>query len=627
MSLGSQIAGIKDAARVLKKLPRLRRRAALVVLIFLVGFFFLFLRLFYLQILQADTLSAYAANYRTQTYTIHGKRGDILDSKGQVLATSIERYNVGVNQKLISSYVRYGSRKENGKVVKYIDGTGAAAAAEELAPILDMDRAELGGMLLGGKDKSTFAYIARDISPEKWREIQRLGIVGIEPEQYMKRVYPNGRVAGNILGFIGQSDQNPNQKVGQMGIEATQEDILAGKDGKKTLEITSSGVALPNGGIQTEEAIDGSSVRLTIDRDLQNSLMVAVDEAVARHSAQWGAAIVIEVGTGRVLALVDSNCPDPSNLEAVSSDNWGSRAVQAPVEPGSTGKLITFSAVLEEGTVDPYTTFTVPYEITMPNGETIHNSTRNETEQMTVAGILAKSHNTGMVQIGDTISDETRYSYLKSFGIGKKTGIELPAESSGIMSDYSDWDNRTRYTTMFGQGWAATTVQMGQVAAIIANKGVEVPVHIIDSTTDVNGVEKPTVISENRRRVISEETAQTMLQMMQAVTQKGATAPRAAIEGYNVAGKTGTAQVPDENGRLTRRVSSFIGILPAEDPQIAVAVVVYGAAGAGYGGDVAAPVFKDVGTFAVRQLGIKPSTVPLYEYPWTASQLSQGTDQ
>ncbi|MBR5950592.1 MAG: penicillin-binding protein 2, partial [Actinomycetaceae bacterium] len=594
MSVGSQIAGVKTFMHAIMRLPRLRRRTAVVILIFLIGFLFLFLRLFYLQVLRADTLADSATDFHTHKSVEHGKRGDILDSKGEVLATTIERYNVGVDQKRISNYVRYDSRKVNGKSVFYVSGTGAAAAAEELAPILNMDRAELGGLLLGGKNKSTFVYIARDISPETWREIQRLGITGIEPEQYMKRVYPNGNVAGNVLGFIGKSDESPDVAVGQMGIEATQEEILAGKDGETKVQIAPTGVVLPSGETRREEAVDGSSVRLTIDRDLQNSLMQAVDSAVERHHAQWGAAVVVEVGTGRVLALVDSNSPDPGNLEG-SPEDWGSRAVQAPVEPGSTGKLITFSTVLEKGTVDPYTVYTVPYEMTMPNGESFHNSTKHETEQMTVAGILAKSYNTGMVQIGDTVDDKTRYEYLQSFGIGRATGIELPAESAGLLKEYDQWDNRTRYTTMFGQGWAATTVQRGQMAATIANGGVEVPLHIIDSTIDPDGVETPTVVGESRR-VVSEETATTMLQMMQGVTQKGGTAPRGAIEGYNVAGKTGTAQVADENGRLTRRVSSFIGIVPAEDPQIAVAVVVYGASGAGYGGDVAAPVFKDVGT-------------------------------
>lgn len=618
------VSRLGELVRSYTSLSLVSRRLVVITAFFLLGVFLLFFRLFFLQVSAADTLARTASTFRTNTYVLHSKRGDIVDSSGAVLATSVERYNVGVNQQLIGGYVRY---EEDGKTVS---GTGAAAAAEALAPILELDRAELGGILLGEgaqEDRSTFVYIKKDISPETWREVKELGIPGIEPEQYMKRVYPNGSVAGNILGYVGLTGTGDDEvPIGQMGIEASQEEILHGVDGEMTVE-TVSGAVLPSGHEETIPAIDGGSVKLTIDRDLENSLMGAVDEAVRRHSAKWGAAVVIEVGTGRVLALVDSDSPDPSNLKATSAENWGSRAVQAPIEPGSTGKLITFSAVLEEGTVDPYTMFTVPYEITMPNGETIHDSEDHPTEQMTVAGILAKSFNTGLIQIGDTIKDDVRFSYLKKFGIGEKTGIELPAESSGLLTAPKKWDRRSHYTTMFGQGWAATTLQLGQVAATIANDGVRVPLHIVESVTDVNGTEIPTAIGQ-AERVISPETAQTMLKMMQGVTLKDSTAPAAAIEGYNVAGKTGTAQMPDENGNLTKRVSSFVGILPADDPQIAIAVAVYGAAGTAYGGDVAAPVFKEVGTFAVRQLGIPPSSEPLYKYPWTASQLrAEGTDE
>ena len=610
---------LREQRNAYASLSLVPRRLGVLALVFLLGLSVLFFRLFFLQVSAADTLADTASEFRTQKYVLHGKRGDILDSSGSVMATSIERYNVGVNQYRVAEYVRYG-KDENGEDTNVVLGTGAAGAAAELAPILEMDRAELGGLLMGEGEKSTFVYIKKDISPETWRKVNALAIPGIEPEQYMKRVYPNGRVAGNILGFVGLSgDGKDETPKGQMGVEASQDDVLRGKDGEAIVE-TVAGAVLPNGRNETKPAVDGGSVKLTIDRDLENSLMTAIDEAVARHSAQWGAAVVIEVGTGRVLALVDSDSPDPSNLQDTPTEDWGSRAVQAPVEPGSTGKLVTFSAVLEEGTVDPYTMFTVPYEITMPNGETVHDSEDHATEQMTVAGILAKSFNTGLIQIGDTISDDVRFSYLKKFGIGEKTGIELPAESAGLLTEPKKWDRRSHYTTMFGQGWAATTLQLGQIAATIANDGVRVPLHVVESVTDANGTEVPTAIGD-AERVISSETATTMLQMMQGVTLKESTAPAAAIDGYNVAGKTGTAQVPDENGQLTKRVSTFVGILPADDPQIAIAVAVYGAAGTAYGGQVAAPVFKDVGTFAVRQLGIPPSSQPLYKYPWTASQL------
>ncbi|MBE6484375.1 MAG: penicillin-binding protein 2 [Actinomycetaceae bacterium] len=610
-------AGIDSWWRSYLRQPIGVRRIRSVATIFLVCAVVLTARLVDLQVVRAATLSDTASSFRTRTYTLHAKRGDILDSSGAVLATSIERYNVGVNQKLIGNYVRYD---DDGNVI----GTGAAAAAEVLAPLLDMDQAELGGLLLGGEQKSTFVYIKKDISPELWREINSLGIAGIEPEQYMKREYPNGAVAGNVIGYVGETEESA-EATGQAGIERSQNDILSGTDGSLSVELAGGGAVLPNGQRSEVAAIDGSSVKLTIDRDLENELLEAVNRSVQDNGAEWGAAVVIEIGTGRVLALVDSGSPDPSNLAASSADSWGSRAVSAPVEPGSTGKLVTFSATIDQGTVSPESLFTVPDTFTTSSGETIHDNDGHATEDMTVAGILAKSYNTGLVQIGDTISDETRYNYMTEFGLGSKTGIELPAESAGILSDYTTWDNRTRYTTMFGQGWAATTLQLAQIGATIGNGGVYVPAHIVDSTISPDGQETPTVVGDSHR-VISEDSADTMLQMMQAVTDPQSTGYYARVEGYNIAGKTGTAQVADENGNLTKRVGTFVGVIPAEDPQIAVAVVVYNAAGAGYGGEVAAPVFSDVAGFAVRQLGIPPSTVPLYKYPWFAYEMGSSTD-
>ncbi|MDO4888328.1 MAG: penicillin-binding protein 2 [Actinomycetaceae bacterium] len=591
------------------------RRARMLIAAFMVCALVLTLRLFDLQIVRSQALADTASGFRTRSYTLQAKRGDIVDSKGAVMATSIERYNVGVNQKLIGQYVRYD---DDGNVT----GTGAAAAAEELAPLLDMDRAELGGLLMGGEKKSSFAYVKKDISPELWRQINSLHITGIEPEQYMKREYPNGSVAGNVLGYTGQTEEDSGIK-GQAGIEKSQDSVLTGTDGKLTVEVAGGGAVLPNGRRSETAAKDGSTIKLTIDRDLQNQLMKAVDESVAANGAEWGAAVVVEVGTGRVLALVDSGSPDPSDLSSTSSSNWGSRAVQVPIEPGSSGKLITFSTAVDQGTVTPETLYTVPDAITMPNGETIHDNDSHPTDQMTVAGIMAKSYNTGLVQIGDTVDDDTRFEYMRKFGLGQKTGIELPAESRGLLPGVDDWNSRSHYTTMFGQGWTTTTVQLGQIGATIGNEGVSTPLHIIDSTVDADGTEKATVVGQSKR-VMSKESADTMLKMMQGVTDEQSTGYYARVPGYNVAGKTGTAQVPDENGELNKRVGTFVGLVPAEKPQIAVAVVVYNGQGAGYGGEVAAPVFSDVATFAVRQLGIPPSTVPLYEYPWYKSEMSSG---
>ena len=600
----------------LKRRPSHSRRLQALLAVFTACAVLLVVRLVDLQGVRAGDLAKSASEFRTRSYTLQAKRGDILDSSGAVMATSVERYNVAVNQQLIGEYVKY-KEDDSGKLVAV--GSGAAAAAQDLAPLLDMDEAELGGKLLGGDEKRTFVYLKKDISPELWRKIRELRIPGIEPEQVMKREYPNGKIAGNVIGYTGMTgaqtdDDTPEQAVGQAGIERSLNDVLTGEDGQLSVQIA-GGAVLPSGDKSETPAKDGSDVRLTINRDLQDNVENAVDATVEDQGAQWASAVVLEIGTGSVLALADSNTPDPSNLAATDPSNWGSRAVSTPVEPGSTGKVMTFSAAIDQGKVTPLSTFTVPDVITMPNGETISDNDSHATSDMTVAGILALSYNTGLIQIGDTIPDETRFDYMKKFGIGSKTGIELPSESAGILSDPSTWDNRTRYTTMFGQGWAATTLQLGQMVSVIGNGGVRVPVHIVDNVTDSDGTEHPTVVGDSVQ-VISPETADTMLDMMQAVTDPNSTGWRAAVPGYNIAGKTGTAQVPDEDGNLTRRVGTFVGLVPAEDPQIAIAVAVYNAPGAGYGGEVAAPVFKDVTTFAVRQLGIPPSTEPLVRLQW-----------
>lgn len=564
-------------------------------------------RLFYLQVLRAPALADTARELRTRNYVINAKRGNILDSNGNVLATSVERYNVRVDQQEILSFLRYDDDR---KVI----GAGPAAAAKLLAPVLEMDQAELGGLLLGGEEKSRWQLVTRDISPDKWREINSLGIKGIYPERFMKREYPNGYVAGTVLGYIGETEEDP-QPVGRAGIELSFNEHLAGKSGELVVEVGPAGVVFPQGTRHEEPAVDGKDIQLTIERDLQQAMQEALDSTRAETGAEWATGVLIEVGTGRVLALGDTSSPDPANLNATDPKNWNSRAVSAVIEPGSTGKLITFAAALDQGLVTPTTLFPVYTPMTMPNGEVINDNAGHPARNMTVAGILATSYNTGLVQIGDKLSDATRFKYLQEFGLGQKTEIELPAEEAGVLHPYQKWDGRTRYTTMFGQGWSANTLQLGQMVSIIANEGVKIPLHIVDGTYDKSGEFEPTMPGKPVQ-VISPETAQTLNSIMQSSTQKGATGYRAKVPGYNVAGKTGTAQMADANGRLTNRVGTFVGFLPAENPQVAFAAVFYNAGGAGYGSDTAAAAFAKVGQFAMRYLKIPPSTTPLQVYPW-----------
>lgn len=609
-SLRRRIAGTESFKSPEEQVTYTRFRR--IVAIAMVALLILASRLFYLQVFVANDLASTAREFRTRSYTQEAKRGDILDAHGAVLATSIERYNVRVNQPEIATYTKYNDAGE-------MIGTGAALAAKELAPILDMDRAELGGILIGGQKKTQWGLVASDISPEKWREINALGIRGIYPERFMQRSYPNGNIAGTVLGYVGQTDKS-TEVVGRAGIEQWANSTLSGKSGQLTIEVGPAGTVFPQGTNKEVPAVDGGDVKLTIDRDLQKVAQEAIQESVDRFGAKWGAAVAVEIGTGRVIALADSHEPDPGNLAAADPSHLNSRAVSAVVEPGSTGKVMTFASAIDQKTVNPLSAFLVSSNRRMPNGELIHDNDPHPTQMMTTAGILALSYNSGLVQIGDTLDDKVRYDYMTKFGLGSPTGIELPGESKGILRHYKSWGNREHYTTMFGQGWAATPMQLAQMVSIIGNGGVKVPLHLVEGTYDREGKFTPKPVGKSMQ-VISKESAATMVAMMQAVTQPGSTAPLARVDGYNVAGKTGTAQVPDANGKLTQRVGSFVGLIPAEKPQIAVAVAVSNQPPPGYGGEVAAPVFSKIASFAMRQRQVPPSTQPLKKFPWTKAEM------
>ncbi len=592
-----------------------RKRLTSITVLVLVVAILLSFRLVYLQVVRADTLSETAREFRSRSYPLEAKRGDILDANGAILATSLERYNVRVDQTEIVDYV---SRDEDGN----IDGAGAAAAARKLAPYVSMDQAELGGFLMGGENKSQWQLLISDISPEEWREINNLGIRGVYPERFMQRQYPNANTAGTVLGYLGETEESATPE-GRAGIEQSYNNVLAGTPGSVEFEVGPGGTVFPNSDRHETPAVDGGNVHLTIDRDLQRATQDALDGVVANSGAEWGTAIVIEVGSGRVLALADSNAPDPANLSETDPKHWNSRAVSAVVEPGSTGKVITYSTALNEGAVEPLDLFLVSTPMEMPNGEVIRDNDPHPDEMMTVAGTLAKSYNTGLIQIGDLVPDETRYQYQLDFGLGQKTGIELPGEQAGLLHPVETWGPRERYTSMFGQSWSATTLQLGQMMSVVANEGVLIPIHIVDGVESLDGEYTPTTVGEPRQ-VITPETADEMIEIMQAVTQPYSTGQRARVDGYNVAGKTGTAQVPDASGALTKRGGTFVGTIPAEDPQIIFASIIYNAAGAGYGGNTAAVVFAETAKFAMRQQKIPPSTEELVRLPWTETELNEG---
>lgn len=589
--------------------PERRLNASLVLLLAVLSVFGV--RLAYLQGVVGSRLAEEALQGRLHVSVLEAPRGEIVDSSGVVLATSVECVDVIVDQRQVPDF----EYEPEGAEPEY----GVAVAARLLAPILGEDVNELGGRLVGDRG---YLVLARGVTPEVWQQIKALGINGVTPEFRSERFYPAGSTAGNIVGFVGTDDEG--QVVGRAGLEYTLNDLLTGVDGTSTVEIGLAGQVIPTGEQSRSAAVPGTTVHLTIERDLQWAAQEAINSSVARYGAQWGAVVVEEVGTGRILALADSGAFDPNDPGASPDTARGSRAVQYVYEPGSTGKVATIASAIEEGAVTPTTVLEVPYQYTTQNGQVITDHTPHETEMLTTTGILADSSNTGTVQIGQMMSDETRYEYLRRFGLGDRTGLGLPGESAGIVHRPENWDGRMRYTIMFGQGIAVNLVQNTGVLATLANGGVHVTPRLVDGYTEPDGTYRAAAPGE-QTQVVSAETASQMIRMMESVIEDG-TGKRASINGYRVAGKTGTAESADGAGGLSATVASFVGVAPAEAPQIAVGVVIYKPTSGFFGGTIAAPVFHDVASFALQTLGVAPSSTPADTFPLTAEELAAPAD-
>ncbi len=560
-------------------------------------------RLIDVQILSAAPLAEEALAQRLVTVDITPARADIKDRNGVVLATSVERYNIKVDQTQIVDW----KRTEQGHVV----AEGPLDAAKALAPILGINESELAASLVGDKK---LVYVAKNLTPEVLALVKAERIKGIGWDAKPQRLYPNGHTAGNIIGFMGGSADSVVD-VGLGGIEQSFQDQLEGTPGSRTYERSTYGTIIPSG-INTEEAaVPGQTVVLTMDRDIQYFTEQRLAQAIAESGASGGAIVVTDPVTSEVLAMADSGAVDPANASATDVSHRGSGAVEDVFEPGSTAKIITMAAALEEGVATPTSQYVAPFKYTTENNQTFKDSHAHADEKLTLTGVLVKSSNTGTVQIGQQMSDETRYNYMRAFGLGERTGIGLVSESPGILHPWKEWDGRTKYATTFGQGVAVTALQTAQVYNIVANGGIKIAPSIIKGTESPDGTFTARAASEPVR-VVSEDTASKLISMLTEVTEDG-TGKAAAIDGYLIAGKTGTAEAPDATGKLTRVVASFVGIAPADNPRVVVSVILYDPKSSIYGGVVAAPVFKDVATFALQTLRVPPSTGTVTQYPTT----------
>lgn len=541
-------------------------------------------RLIWVQGLDASARAQEAIEQRTVTRAIPALRGDIVDRHGTVLASSVERYDLWVNQMQVDQYL------ENSQSAEV---TGIPAAAAELAPVLGWSVEDTEEALTGERG---FMYLQKNVDPAVRDAVLALRIPGIGADRVADRIYPAGSVGGNVLGFVG------NDGAALAGTELSYDEKLRGTDGKTSYERGAGGQIIPTGQQETTAAVDGSDLVLTIDRDLQWKAQQIVAAAVDQHGGSGGSAVVLNTRTGDILALADHPTYDPNDFSAVPDADLGNRSISNVFEPGSTGKVFTLAAALEEGTADLDSQYEIPYEMWF-DGHRVKDSRYHEDQQLTLAGVLSNSSNVGIVQVAEEVEPQVRHDYLVAFGLGQPTGVGLPGESAGIVHPASDWTGRTRYTTAFGQGYSVNALQMTSAVGTFANDGVRVDPRVVSGTQEDDGSVRP-LGEPGSTRVVSAETAETVTEMMDNNIVEGYS--NASVPGYATAGKSGTAQVAADNSYT----ASFIGFAPADDPEIVIGVFVFGLDSFISGSRAAGPAFSELTTFTLQNQGIAPTGVP-----------------
>ena len=553
-------------------------------------------KLFLVQGLDVRGMAAAALDKRMTLTVLPAERGSIRDARGTVLANSVIRYNVVADQTV-------NTRTETFKRLEMVDGEESLVdvtrdqGIAELAAALGMDEGDVRDALTG---EQRYYILTKDVKPDVEARVSKLQIPGIVTVGVSKRVYPNGAVAGGIIGFL------ENGSTGQAGIEQTQDGLLKGTDGERLFEIGADGLRIPVGVDELTPPEDGKDVKLTINSDLQYFAQQAIQSQTDKLGAEWGVIIVMDAKTGDLVAMADTNAPDPNNPGAVAAKDRGVRAVTAAYEPGSVQKMMTAAALIEEGKATPLEGFTLPPSYTV-NGQTFTDSFSHGTEERTLAGILGSSMNTGTVMAGERLSKEQRYEWLKKFGIGEAPDVGLPATASGILTPWEQWDGRQEFTVLFGQGVSQSTLQTVRAFQSIANNGVMLQPRLIDSYIAPDGTEEK-IPAQPARQVVSDSTAQQVQDILESAVTEGQIKD-AAIDGYRVGAKTGTSESPCDNGTagFCGYTASMVGMAPMDDPRFIVEVVLQRPKGSIYG-ITNGPVFRSVMSQALRTYNVQPST-------------------
>ena len=581
-----------------------QRRITRLLVFFLVALTGLVIRLFDVQAVNAGDYKSLTENELYRVSNLLAPRGEITDIKGIPFARSVSAINVVVDQQMI---------------------VNPEKTAEIAAPILKMSTKDVLSRIVGDK---RWYLVARNATPSQWNALKDAfanyndnlskadygkRIVGFFPERNYTREYPAGSIVASLIGFVNQAGD------GAAGIESGMNSILKGQDGRY---VYANGIYAEIPGSQQEmvQPKPGNSIRLTIDRDIQFIAENAIAKAVRNSNAASGTVIVMDPKTGAILAHATAPTFDPN--KPVKLSDVHNASVQDVYEPGSTGKVMTLAAAIEEKLVTPTTVFSVPYKL-KTKYKTFKDHDYHPVQQLTTAGILAVSSNTGTIKIGDKLSDQKLYDYLRAFGVGSSTNSGLPGESAGLINQPKDWSGTSKPTMSFGQGYSVTAMQATSIFATIANDGVRVEPTVIAGTSDAQGHYTPAK-TRNSSRVISAETAQKMRAMMESVVSASGTAPGAAIPGYRIAGKTGTAErVDPRTGRYSGYTASFIGMAPADKPKYVINVTIQAPQGLHWGGVLGGPVFKEVMSYVLEAKHIPPTNSKVVPVPLNAAELAK----
>lgn len=585
------------------------RNVVFLAIVLVASLAFMF-KLIDLQMVSAASLNEASKEKRAVPNAIMSIRGDIVDRNGDVFATTDQRYDVQLSPKNAKANNGKFMRPDLERGVGTIPVTSKQAYAE-IGEITGQRGEEIQKIVDDAyalDKKSDFAFVKRGVDLTQMQALKQLQIPWLTFNEQHRRVYPNGAVGGNIVGFAGQDE------VPQAGVELSQDECLVGTDGAEIYERGADGVQLPGSVVQTKRAVNGGTVTLTIDRDLQWQAQQAINEQVQKVAAEYGYLVIMDVKTGELLAVAEDGSVDPNDINASDPDKLNARSFVAPYEPGSTFKTITAAALLEEGLATPLTMVTAPTRWQPQDGVSFGDAIDHAPMNWTLTGVLVNSSNVGISMLGTQMSAETRYDYLRKFGIGESTHAGMPLEDAGMLHNVEDWDAMTSYATMFGQGVSSTIVQTAGIFQTIANDGVRIPPSIVASCTASDG-EVTKLDHGDPVKAVSESTATQVLNMLETSVMEGYLSKDLSIPGYRIAGKTGTAEQTDGSGKYRADyVHSFVGIFPVDDPQYVIAASI-GFPTAGPGGNAAAAAFRDAAESTIRHFHVPPSNGSYQKLP------------